>query len=189
MEGPHDVEVKWGGTVQFQCRVTGDPLPEIVWMKNQTKVETDNRILILEDGSLQIHETKEVDMGEYECMAKSDMGEAKSRAARMVVARPARDIAKPEFIMTPGDHDVQIGERSVRLECRARGIPTPVISWSRNGIVLAPNPRYTVTVDGTLIIQNIERSDFGTYRCDASNDLGKISTTAQIRINGKSAKI
>ncbi|XP_044733835.1 peroxidasin isoform X3 [Chrysoperla carnea] len=185
MEGPHDVEVKWGGTAKFTCRVAGDPTPEVVWMKNSTKLEPDNRISILPDGSLQIDETKDVDIGEYECMAKSDMGEAKSRPARMVVdGRPQpRDVHKPEFVLTPEDQDVQIGEHTVRLECRAKGIPAPTVVWSRNGVILAPNPRYTVTPEGTLVIQNIERGDFGTYRCEASNILGKISTTAQIRIN------
>jgi len=34
-EDPHDVEVTFGGTVFFTCKAEGDPLPDIVWMRDR----------------------------------------------------------------------------------------------------------------------------------------------------------
>jgi len=44
---------------------------------------SDPRYLLLKDGTLMIEKTSEKDMGVYECIARSPMGQIKSRSARM----------------------------------------------------------------------------------------------------------
>lgn len=43
----------------------------------------DSRYSVLKDGTLMIERTSERDMGVYECVARSPVGEVKSRSARM----------------------------------------------------------------------------------------------------------
>lgn len=50
---------------------------------NEILPEQDERYSILTDGTLMITETKDLDEGVYECMAKNPAGEIKSRAAKM----------------------------------------------------------------------------------------------------------
>lgn len=35
IEEPRDVEVNFGGTVSFHCKVDGDPEPDVVWYRNR----------------------------------------------------------------------------------------------------------------------------------------------------------
>lgn len=35
VEEPRDVEVNFGGTASFHCKVDGDPKPEIIWLRNR----------------------------------------------------------------------------------------------------------------------------------------------------------
>lgn len=79
--------------------------------------------------------------------------------------------------------DVDTAE--IRLQCAAVGEPMPELSWAHNGVQLGLTSRHTMEPEGTLIIRNVQASDYGTYRCEAANYLGRISTTAQIKINCK----
>lgn len=93
MEGPHDVEISWGSTAIFTCRVAGDPKPSIFWMRNDKEIEMkDEKYSIMENGSLVIKHTDDSDSGHYECMAKNPDGEVKSRPARMILVRPDQQI-------------------------------------------------------------------------------------------------
>lgn len=40
------------------------------------------------DGSLRIENSRDTDIGQYECMAKTPDGDIKSRPARMIVTKP-----------------------------------------------------------------------------------------------------
>lgn len=57
--------------------------------------------------------------------------------------------------------------KSITLVCPAIGIPTPTIHWFRND---QPLP-LTVSTD-QYILQNIESTDEGVYRCIATNKAG-----------------
>ncbi|KAK4877721.1 hypothetical protein RN001_010227 [Aquatica leii] len=190
LKGPQDVEVSWGGTALFTCRVEGNPT--VVWMKNNEEIPPSDRYQIMEDGSLIIKNSQESDGGIYECMIKSNDGEAKSRPARMVV-RPLQnpDQANPDFyandqpkfIATPQSISTSVGDREIRLDCRAVGNPKPTITWSQNGISLSLSSRRFINSEGTLFIRPVQSDDYGTYRCEATNSYGRISATAEVLIN------
>ena len=67
---------------------------------------------------------------------------------------------------------------SVILACNASGMPSPMVSW--------------VKVDGgerfngsELLFTNINRSEAGEYRCEASNGCGNASEAARIFVQCK----
>lgn len=88
-EGPHDIEVSWGGTAIFTCKVQDDPSISIIWMRDEKELfPDDKKYKILDNGSLMVQNTVDKDVGYYECMVKSPEGQVKSRPARMVVREP-----------------------------------------------------------------------------------------------------
>jgi len=68
---------------------------------------------------------------------------------------------------------------SVTLSCNATGIPLPMVSWIKvDGDV-------TVSNGSDLVFTNINRSESGEYRCEASNECGNASETATIEVQCK----
>ena len=67
---------------------------------------------------------------------------------------------------------------TVTLSCNATGMPSPKVSW--------------IKVDGgerfdsrDLVFTNINRTQAGEYRCEASNECGNASETARIFVQCK----
>nr|CAD7262724.1 unnamed protein product [Timema shepardi] len=179
-EDPHDVEVTFGGTVFFNCKAEGDPIPDIVWMKNSNELNMgDPRYSKLADGTLMIQNTVDADVGVYECMAKSPAGEAKSRAAKMHYQKSK---VRPHFRRTPLDQESEEGG-TIRLYCAAIGQPQPEINWTRDDLPVTEDNRIQITPDNTLTITDIRREDSGIYKCTASSFVGRITAVAQVRVN------
>jgi hypothetical protein len=69
----------------------------------------------------------------------------------------------------------------VQLECRCEASPTPMTSWIRSdGVILLPTPKYQTREEHDsyrtkmkLKITNLEKKDFGSYKCVAKNTLGE----------------
>lgn len=61
------------------------------------------------------------------------------------------------------------------LRCGSWGIPTDITyDWTRDGMAVTVNSSRFVYYDrnSTLIIQNVLKSDAGTYRCQPRNIVG-----------------
>uniref|UniRef100_T1H4H3 Ig-like domain-containing protein n=1 Tax=Megaselia scalaris TaxID=36166 RepID=T1H4H3_MEGSC len=55
IRGPHDQIVLEGSSVTFQCRVGGDPMPDVLWMRTASGGNMPlDRVQILEDRSLRL---------------------------------------------------------------------------------------------------------------------------------------
>ncbi|XP_021933010.1 peroxidasin isoform X6 [Zootermopsis nevadensis] len=185
-EDPHDVEVTFGGTVFFTCKAEGDPVPDIVWMRDSNEINMgDPRYSKLADGTLMIENTLDSDMGVYECMAKSPAGEAKSRAAKMHYQKTKE---KPQFRRTPLDQEVEQGS-TVRLYCAALGQPHPDITWSHDDIPIVSGDRFEISSDNTLTITDVQREDAGHYKCSAANFVGRITSVANVKVNESLSKV
>lgn len=103
--------------------------------------------------------------------------------------RPASqsEPARPQFVQIPSGH-VFFSEDSdfIVMHCVASGVPQPHIQWSFNDHPLHDNTeRVQIYDNGTLVIHSPIEEDEGTYRCEASNYLGTISTVANYKISGK----
>ena len=80
-----------------------------------------------------------------------------------------------EFIVSPTSMMASIGER-VRLRCTPpHGSPSPIVYWTKDGKNLSqPLDHHD------LVLSSIQKSDFGSYRCLASNGLLRQSSPAYL---------
>lgn len=69
---------------------------------------------------------------------------------------------------------VNKGQRLV-LECVASGIPTPQVTWAKDGLDLR-NHNNTRFLLSNLLIDAVSESDSGTYVCHADNGIGSASS-------------
>lgn len=61
-------------------------------------------------------------------------------------------------------------------------IETGEVQWMRQGVVIQPGPRHTLSQDGrkrSLTIKNLTLSDRGTYRCETLHDRTQVKLNVE----------
>lgn len=88
------------------------------------------------------------------------------------------------FINNPPS-ELQVGTNDeIVLHCTTNNIAQ--IQWYFNGRQLSHSTQLTkVHTNGTLVVTRAGLRNAGTYRCEASNDYGRINADVNVRINGK----
>ncbi|XP_064420214.1 hemicentin-2 [Latimeria chalumnae] len=153
------VTVTMDSPLELTCLATGNPAPSIRWLKNNQPIRELDGAQISEDGSkLLIVRTNPGDSGSYVCKVSNDAGETEQMFDVSVQVPPAVRII--------GDKDVSVVIRhAVTLQCAATGIPTPDITWFKDGQSLL-----TTSID--LQIDRVALTDEGIYSCIATNAAG-----------------
>ena len=77
--------VEKGTTASLDCGASGNPTPNIYWVKDGRRLEPNSRFSVVEGGQLQIAESKESDQGKYECVAENEVGTQYSYSAQLYV--------------------------------------------------------------------------------------------------------
>ena len=92
----------------------------------------------------------------------------------------------PRIETQPEDTDILLGQW-VLLNCSARGLPEPLITWIKNDEPLDfDNARFQLLENGSLLIQDAMMNDTGDYKCSATNELGSLQTDdAMLMVNSE----
>ncbi|XP_046554795.1 uncharacterized protein LOC124264120 [Haliotis rubra] len=200
-----DIAVNAGQRVCLQSRVTGHPLPEVQWFKDDHPLQSspDFQITAFADvHSLTIQEAFEEDSGTYMVKAVNVAGEAKCVSQLRVMPSPEpmttvrrtttetrvvrhEEItqAAPEFKKLFQDIRVRPGE-PVTFECIITGSPKPKVQWQFNGEPLVSQD-YNRTMEGDtykLMIPEVFDEDAGRFSVTAENNLGKATCSAQLTV-------
>uniref|UniRef100_A0AC35U5G8 Protein-tyrosine-phosphatase n=1 Tax=Rhabditophanes sp. KR3021 TaxID=114890 RepID=A0AC35U5G8_9BILA len=82
--------VEQGKTAHVSCRVTGNPRPKILWLRDLMPIDirTSSRYSVStlgNPGALMIQQAREEDQGKYECVARNSYGVVHSQAAQLYV--------------------------------------------------------------------------------------------------------
>ncbi|XP_077204780.1 immunoglobulin superfamily member 10 isoform X2 [Paroedura picta] len=176
-----------GGSVALHCLASGNPKPNIVWTVPSGFVldrpQINGRYTLMENGTLVIRETAIQDRGSYACKAQNYAGDSTIVVFVMVIAHP------PRITNRPPRNIRTVAGASVQLNCMALGIPNPEITWElpdhsllSTGSKGRPSGSELLHPQGTLVIQNPQSSDSGTYKCMAKNQLGSDSTVTYIQV-------
>ncbi|XP_054980117.1 LOW QUALITY PROTEIN: hemicentin-2 [Sorex araneus] len=85
---PQDVTVRPGDDVALQCQASGEPAPEVEWLRAGRPLAASRRLRTLPDGSLWLEQVEAGDAGAYECVAHNLLGSASARAVLAVRGEP-----------------------------------------------------------------------------------------------------
>ncbi|XP_037710635.1 uncharacterized protein LOC119547725 isoform X3 [Drosophila subpulchrella] len=139
IRGPHDQTVLEGASVTFPCRVGGDPMPDVLWLRTASGGNMPlDRVSVLEDRSLRLERVTIADEGEYSCEADNVVGAITAMGTLTVYVPEA-----PPY----GMEAIQFNRTSVFL----KWLP-PQPNRTRNGILTS----YNVVVKG-LDVHNTTR--------------------------------
>ncbi|XP_029315042.1 immunoglobulin superfamily member 10-like [Cottoperca gobio] len=174
-------------TARLACEAQGEPKPSITWTKVTTGVlmsiqSRTQRFEVLPNGTLVIQNVQLQDKGTYICSAQSLLGRDRLLTNLEVWTRPPR-------MQLASYREATIHQGGeVHLECRADGVPSPLLSWvlpDRSVLTstAASTGRITMDTNGTLHITVTLPSDRGIYRCVASNSAGAASASARVHVS------
>lgn len=130
---------------------------------------------------LTVTQTKKSDSGLVViCSALNVAGSVSVRSKLTVTSQEDR----PPPIITQGPVNQTLPVKSVALlNCRAIGIPTPIISWYRDGIPVIQSNRVNISASGSLSIIELDKDiDQGLYTCVASSRSGKSTWSGYLRL-------
>uniref|UniRef100_A0A1A8BJR0 Neural cell adhesion molecule L1 n=1 Tax=Nothobranchius kadleci TaxID=1051664 RepID=A0A1A8BJR0_NOTKA len=164
-------------TIELECIVNGLPTPEIKWLKKNGELPESRAKREMFDRRLQLINITESDSGEYQCIAQNSQGKVTHTYMLTVEASPYWKRVPESQIYAPGEN--------VRLDCEAKGTPTPVMSWTINGTPLSATdkePRRSVTGNTSLILKDVIFGDTAIYQCQASNKHGTILTNTYVYV-------
>ncbi|XP_076011524.1 protogenin A [Genypterus blacodes] len=165
---PHDVTAIRREAVILDCQAHGEAPIDVWWLKNGVKVVGNERLYLLNNGSLYISEVEsrrgdKSDEGFYQCLAQNKYGAILSQKARLTIASISSFTIQPVSIV--------VTEGSVaRFSCKITAHPPPIITWEFNRVTLPlATERITALPSGILQIYGVQQADAGTYRCIATN--------------------
>ncbi|XP_045067449.1 myopalladin isoform X6 [Coregonus clupeaformis] len=188
LQAPGDMVAHEGRVCRLDCKVSGLPNPELMWLINGRPIYPDfyHRMLVRENGihSLVIDPLKQDDAGTYTCIASNKAGQSSFSLELRVVEKEMKQA--PQFVEKLQNTGIAEGT-PVRLECRVLGMPPPVIYWKKdNDTIPHTKARVSIHQDATgyvcLLIQPTRKEDAGWYTVSAKNEAGIVSCTARLDI-------
>ncbi|XP_061817411.1 neuronal cell adhesion molecule a isoform X5 [Nerophis lumbriciformis] len=192
------ITVQLGISLVLQCRPpAGLPPPVIFWMDNNfQKLPLDKRVSQALNGDLYFSNVLAEDTrNDYICYARfphtqtiqqkqpisvtvqeiDTMNETVAALYNVTTfsANPARE-QRPGFLTPLGATSTKLVLRgeTLELECIAEGLPTPDMSWQKDGGELPTSRVSFLNYKKTLKISDVGEADAGDYTCTATNRLG-----------------
>ena len=91
--------------------------------------------------------------------------------------------------ITIGDNVTALTNTSITIQCPTSGVPTPTVTWTKDGQEILSGGRYTLQDDGSLLISDAEEADNARYTCTADSVAGKDSVSSTVKFVGKHLRV
>ncbi|XP_054862556.1 neuronal cell adhesion molecule a isoform X12 [Amphiprion ocellaris] len=204
------IVVQMGVSLVLQCRPpAGLPPPVIFWMDNNfQRLPLDKRVSQALNGDLYFSNVLPEDTrSDYICYARFphtqtiqqkqpisvtvlDMETINATVAALYnitdfYSGSPEGERRPGFMLPLGTTSTQMVLRgeTLELECIADGLPTPDISWQKDGGELPSSRTSFHNFKKTLKISDVNEADGGAYRCTATNNLGTVHHIIKVTVN------
>ncbi|XP_049290912.1 Down syndrome cell adhesion molecule-like protein Dscam2 isoform X19 [Anopheles funestus] len=171
--------LNYGDSASVQCSVISGDMPIMIeWLFDNasiSKASFSDSVNIADFGkrtkALAIDGVDERYAGNYTCRATNRASSA-YHTAELIVNVP------PRWILEPTDKAFAQGSNA-KVECKADGFPKPQVTWKKavgdtpgEYKDLRSNDSSIRVEEGSLFIQNIQKSNEGYYLCEAINGIG-----------------
>ncbi|KAM9334348.1 obscurin-like protein 1a [Symphorus nematophorus] len=172
----HNTTVLEGEDATFKCVVSPEDV-QLVWLMDNEPITLGDRFQANQNGlchTLLIKKCQTLDCSKITAEAEGQI----SKASLKVQEAQVMFIKKMEAVMAE-----EFGEATLETEI---SLETGEVQWMRQGVVIQPGPRHTLSQNGckrSLTITSLTLADRGTYRCETLHD------RTQVKLNVEPRKI
>ncbi|XP_033338230.2 cell adhesion molecule Dscam2 isoform X4 [Megalopta genalis] len=173
--------IRTGETIVLSCISQGIPPPMYLWFRESVSGSAmifNSERVHARAGVLVLQSARSEDAGRYVCHANSTAGSERVELEVSIISSLSIHLA-------PQQVTVDLG-KDAEFQCSVTGQPTPVITWTKDGLPVRESAsgrnKITGTDGSTLQISSIVRDDKGMYQCFAQNDYEMVQATAELRL-------
>eukprot|EP00794_Sanderia_malayensis_P010066 gene10066-11094_t len=177
--------------VTISCPVSGTPSPKVSWLFNGNLLTEEKLVADSATASYTLERLRLKNSGKYTCRAENVLGmdEASTYVNVGMVPKIQSSfndnkvisaIKKTSVTVIIGSKAKVSTSSEMVLQCFARGIPAPHISWYKNGLLLESDSPYLSVIKGLLDIPAVTTADDGIFTCIARNKFGVDKVESQI---------
>ena len=87
--------------------------------------------------------------------------------------------------MNIGDNVTAASNTTITIKCPVSGVPTPSVTWTKNGVDIDSVKALSTTADNSLVVKGTKIEDGGKYTCSVQSKFGKHGISSVVRIIGK----
>lgn len=179
-----------GGSVKFDGILDGTPLPKVTWTHNGKVLTANTNLKLFQQGqsvSLVISKVPMSGVGQYSCHAENEGGSSQCSAELQV----QQVTVPPSFVKKLHSCQFKDGDRII-MDIEASGLPLPVVSWFKDGTLLAPSNRIQFQQHGnhfSLIVLKSTVDDNGKYSVELTSSAGQAISQCMVEVKPKPAPV
>jgi len=166
----------------LSCAISGEPKPQITWLKNEVIITDDNRTFENCVAKYFISETTETSAAEYKVTARNSEGIAETSCTVTVQEPPCIKILPPDLSQKLKVKD------SLEVEVTITSWPISDIRWFKNKVPLKSGQHCEIENgqnNSKIKIKSLIRGDSGVYQIFAQNTAGEAEETFNLRVYGE----
>uniref|UniRef100_A0A3Q3ALP3 Hemicentin 1 n=1 Tax=Kryptolebias marmoratus TaxID=37003 RepID=A0A3Q3ALP3_KRYMA len=174
---PQDISAILKQEVILECKVEGSPFPTIQWYKDRPIFLADPNLEVTNRGQvLRVKSARLGDQAQYQCSVTNAAGK-QSKDFNLSVFPPS---------IIGGNFTTEVTallDMMVKLECEARGVPLPTITWYRKGKAILSSRRAQYVERGRYLkIPRAQASDAGQYACKVTSVAGSAEKSFELDV-------
>ncbi|EDO49557.1 predicted protein, partial [Nematostella vectensis] len=180
------------GNVRLSVKITGKPVPEVSWTKDEKPVHKIQNIRLDHQDdiyTLTIREATPNDSGSYKCTLTNDAGKSTRTFSVEIEGETKPEKGKPTEREGKPLEEEELpvsAETEVEMTAQVTGKPQPSVEWFKDDVPVSPDEHITITEeDGTysLVIKEPTKKDEGTYTVEVSNEAGLGRRTFDVSVD------
>ncbi|XP_049302796.1 hemicentin-2 [Bactrocera dorsalis] len=192
------VHVGNGVTLSCSANPPGWPVPQYRWFRDVDGEFSNTQKILAQGPQYSIPKAHLGSEGKYHCHAVNELGIGKMATIILEVHQPPQFLAKLQQHMTR-----RVGDVDYAVTCSAKGKPTPIIRWIKDGTEVLPGRKMydirttpTEGQGGVVTVQSILRfrgkgrpngnqlvpGDRGLYTCLYENEVNSANSSMHLRI-------
>lgn len=176
-----------GEKLKLVFKITGTPAPAVEWFKDGEPLKDGRRVISSFNrgvGTLELINVALDDQGKYKCVVTNHFGSVEASTDVTI----DKKFVRPEATEKMEDSTAEEGEET-RFDVPFTGYPTPEVEWFHGPKRLDNDDKHKVLKSEdqvfSLVVKDLEKDDAGMYKCVASNDAGKATARAELKVKEK----